>query len=71
MVRENRLSEMAKRLGMRLVKLRRAFKTGGMPLRYVLKNEHELLYFRTLDEVEHRLVRQRQNDIAHVRARLG
>ena len=69
-VRQKRLSEMAERLGWKLVKLR-SFKYGVIAARYVLKDEQALLYFSTLDEVERRLVTRRQQAITHVRARLG
>jgi len=49
------LHERARERGWTLSKSTEAARHGTMPIRYILKDNYGLLYFRNLDEVESRL----------------
>jgi hypothetical protein len=49
------LYERARERGWTLSKSTEAARYGTMPIRYILKDNHGLIYFRNLDDVESRL----------------
>ena len=49
------LYERARERGWTLSKSTEAARYGTMPIRYILKDNHGLMYFRNLDDVESRL----------------
>jgi hypothetical protein len=49
------LYERARERGWTLSKSTAAARYGTMPIRYILKDNHGLMYFRNLDDVESRL----------------